>query len=575
MGNAIACQPYCMKDELVTDHQRVDINAQHASGKYPAPPTPLGSEVRAWEDECEDMGRPLPPPPPPLGGLGLSEDAQDHSAGASLQPRPASVTSSHASYAAPPAPPPPPQHSAVRNAVASWQAPGGEVPAPMSSLPGWHLSQPPPPISAAIETALSNHRGGAIMGPPPVLAGSAHSGLRSLEREAGSAGAAASSFHTQGSESAGSFHTYRADENGASFHTQPALAGEEAPEQDFDDEGGAFSTGNTHVWNGPAPCHGGPPQSYPSAQSWGEASIGAPFYAEQDQVAPSQPDLQPPVPSLQSRPKASRPARWSSLADSTGMPSMARGPVGRFFDDRPEGQQAGPELSVIDAKIKAKEWQLQLKLEAKNMDREIKRIQSEEAKFRKKITSEAQKGNAQNVQEIARTIVRGRQAVSRLEKTKSSMHAINLQLTTAIATMTMKNSMRVSVDAMREMGDMNRVEDIGAVMEGMQHEMERCHMQEVGMEEAFLDEEEEAEAEMEARRVLEEMELDRLGLLASCATGTAGAAHEAAGTVGAAGAMGTMGGATVSPDRPRSRVGATPGRQYSEQGGLRGSPDVD
>lgn len=168
---------------------------------------------------------------------------------------------------------------------------------------------------------------------------------------------------------------------------------------------------------------------------------------------------------------------------------------------------------AIEARLKAKEWQFQLKQEARSLEREIKKIQMEEAKLKKKITVEAQKGNVQGAQQLARTIVRSRKAVERLEKAQASTHALGLQLTTSIATMSMQSSLRFSTEVMQQMNEMSSAGDVSQVMESMRREMDRGAEADELIEEAFHDDDLEAEAMAEAQKVLEEMELDRLGVL--------------------------------------------------------------
>merc|ERR1719379_1462717 len=82
----------------------------------------------------------------------------------------------------------------------------------------------------------------------------------------------------------------------------------------------------------------------------------------------------------------------------------------------------GPE-AMAEAKIKAREWQMQLRLEEKLLEKEIQRVKNEEAKLQRKIAAQAHQGSAQDVQLLAHSIVRSRKAVASLESTKSSMHA--------------------------------------------------------------------------------------------------------------------------------------------------------
>lgn len=189
----------------------------------------------------------------------------------------------------------------------------------------------------------------------------------------------------------------------------------------------------------------------------------------------------------------------------------------------PAGRQASGDsyalggLSFVESKLKAKEWQFQLRMEMKQLDREIKKIQAEETKLRRQIAGQAQQGQTAEVQQLARAIVRSRKAGSRMEKTRQTMHAVNLQLTTAIATMSMRSSLQLSAEVMREMNGIVQAGGVGDAMENMRHEMARCADVQEQMEEVLHDADEDEEAATEVQRVLGEMELDRAMLLQSAA----------------------------------------------------------
>jgi len=181
----------------------------------------------------------------------------------------------------------------------------------------------------------------------------------------------------------------------------------------------------------------------------------------------------------------------------------------------------GNKNSLADAKFKAKEWQWQLKTEVKHMDREIKKIQTEEAKLQKEIHANAEKGNVQAVQMLAKSVVKSRKAVRQLEKTKANMHAVCLQLTTSISTMSTASSLKISADVMAKMNKIAKLDSVSDTMEQMRKEMARCAEAEGAVDEALRDSDEEEEASLEVQKVLEEMALDAMGPLAKPAQTTA------------------------------------------------------
>ncbi|CAK0870823.1 unnamed protein product [Prorocentrum cordatum] len=175
----------------------------------------------------------------------------------------------------------------------------------------------------------------------------------------------------------------------------------------------------------------------------------------------------------------------------------------------------------INAKLKAKEWQWQLKTEVKHLDREIKKIQTGEAKLQAEIRKQAEAGQVDSVQMLAKSVVKSRKAVQRLEKTKVNMHAVDLQLTTSLATMSTASSLKLSTEVMQKMNKIAGMPEVGETMRKMQAEMAKCAEVDGAMEAAFEEDGEADAAAVEVQRVLEEMALDQMGPLAAAAAAPA------------------------------------------------------
>lgn len=168
--------------------------------------------------------------------------------------------------------------------------------------------------------------------------------------------------------------------------------------------------------------------------------------------------------------------------------------------------------------MKAKEWQYELAREAKHLDKEIAKLQKNEKSLQAKIREQAEKGNVDSVQMLARTVIQSRRAVQRLEKTKMSMEAVKLQLTTSIASMGTAHSIKLSADIMKKMNGIARIPEVGQNMEEMRRQMAMCADAENSIEEALRLPGEESEADIEVQRILEEMALDQMGPLARAAS---------------------------------------------------------
>jgi hypothetical protein len=126
-------------------------------------------------------------------------------------------------------------------------------------------------------------------------------------------------------------------------------------------------------------------------------------------------------------------------------------------DEGPAGTEAfeacTPEPIVItNPKIKVKEWQMQLKLESRNVERDIKQIQRDEARLRRKIATQEQRGGAQGSQDLKSSFGDSQGAIEKLERIKDVMQAVSLDLTGRLVTMRTQQSL-LSADILRKMDE--------------------------------------------------------------------------------------------------------------------------
>jgi len=130
--------------------------------------------------------------------------------------------------------------------------------------------------------------------------------------------------------------------------------------------------------------------------------------------------------------------------------------------------------------------------------------------MKKEIQAMAAKGQIQSVKTLARQVVRSRKAAARLERTKCSMTAVNLHLTTAIASMSTATSLKMSAGVMKEMNRLMNVPELQQTMEDMRREMARAEIADEMMEEGFEDEDDETEIDSEVAKVFDELALTQM-----------------------------------------------------------------
>merc|ERR1740121_2248875 len=138
----------------------------------------------------------------------------------------------------------------------------------------------------------------------------------------------------------------------------------------------------------------------------------------------------------------------------------------------------------------------------------------------------AAKGRTASVKTLAKQVVRSRKSASRLERTKCSMAAVNLHLTTAVASMSTASSLKMSANVMKEMNKLMNVPELQQTMEDMRREMARAEITDEMMEEGFEDEDDETEIDGEVAKVFDELALTQM-MAAACGRPPHGALGEA------------------------------------------------
>jgi len=191
-----------------------------------------------------------------------------------------------------------------------------------------------------------------------------------------------------------------------------------------------------------------------------------------------------------------------------GEPQQDQPPSDQVQLNRQRSRQAHQE-----AVTKAREWQRQIRTEQRQLDRDINRIRTEENKVKQQIKQMAAKGQVQSVQQLAKQVVRSRKSIERLERTKCSMTALNLGLTTSIASASSAGALKMSADIMKEMNQLMSVPELSKTIQEMKAEMAKAEIADECMEEAFEASDDETAIESEIAKVFDELALDTSRLL--------------------------------------------------------------
>merc|ERR1712187_697773 len=105
-------------------------------------------------------------------------------------------------------------------------------------------------------------------------------------------------------------------------------------------------------------------------------------------------------------------------------------------------------------------------------------------------------------------------SVGRLECTKCSMNALQLHLTTAIASASSAGALQMSADIMKEINQVMDVPELQKTLQEMKVEMSKAEIADEMMEDGFNQSDDEIEVDSEVQKVYEELALDVSRLLA-------------------------------------------------------------
>lgn len=176
----------------------------------------------------------------------------------------------------------------------------------------------------------------------------------------------------------------------------------------------------------------------------------------------------------------------------------------------PHVEGASPQMAqAADARQKARKLQFELRLEMKHMERAMKKMFNEEARLQQRLRTELQRGNSQMSQTLAKSVVRTRRAAARVQKTKASMQVLDLRVTESIASLNARSCVRLSADALRQLGEAVRLPELEQASQELHREAVLCVRVEKAIDEGLgCSGEVEEAADAEVQKLLEELALD-------------------------------------------------------------------
>ncbi|KAI3655609.1 hypothetical protein MP638_006096 [Amoeboaphelidium occidentale] len=162
-----------------------------------------------------------------------------------------------------------------------------------------------------------------------------------------------------------------------------------------------------------------------------------------------------------------------------------------------------------------KKWRASLKAQERQLDRQIRGIEQEEAKVKRSLKEAAKRGDKSICTSLAKEIVHSRKAKDRIITSKAQLNSITLQLQQQMAQVKIAGSLKKSTEIMKMVNRLVKLPEISKQMEEMSREMMKAGIIEEMMSDAMdnvLDEEDvEVEAEDEVNKVIMEITQGVLG----------------------------------------------------------------
>ncbi|KAJ2007433.1 Vacuolar protein-sorting-associated protein 24 [Coemansia thaxteri] len=176
-----------------------------------------------------------------------------------------------------------------------------------------------------------------------------------------------------------------------------------------------------------------------------------------------------------------------------------------------------------------RKWRSGIRGQERELDRQLRGIQTEEAKVKRSIKLLAKKNDAASCKSLAKELVRSRKQKDRIFTSKAQLNSIVLELQRQVALLKVAGSLQKSTQVMRSVNQLMRVPQLQATLMEMSKEMMKAGIIEEMTEEMFdslEDEDLEDEAEEEVQKVLAEVTEGTLGNVVPMSAPKEAAQHE-------------------------------------------------
>ncbi|KAJ3219314.1 Charged multivesicular body protein 3 [Dinochytrium kinnereticum] len=173
-----------------------------------------------------------------------------------------------------------------------------------------------------------------------------------------------------------------------------------------------------------------------------------------------------------------------------------------------EEKETGPDCLAPSFTQKVKKWRQSIRTQERELDKQLRGIESEEIKVKRNIKQAAKRNDVASAKLLAKEIVRSRKAKDRLHTSKAQLNSLVMQLQQQLAAAKMTGSLKKSTEVMKLVNGLVKLPEIHQTMQEMSMEMMKAGIISEMMDDAIesLDEEGlEEEADAEVDKVLGEL----------------------------------------------------------------------
>jgi charged multivesicular body protein 3 len=157
----------------------------------------------------------------------------------------------------------------------------------------------------------------------------------------------------------------------------------------------------------------------------------------------------------------------------------------------------------------AKEWKQQFRVESRNIDKQIRKIQREEAKCKIEAKKAAKANEPGAVRILAKEILHARKTTQRLRTTQTMLSSCAMQVQQQLQQLKVMGGLQRSNEIMSTMNNLVRVPELSATMRAMSQEMTKAGMLDEmlgeAMDDVLDDDVDDDELDEEVGKVVEEV----------------------------------------------------------------------